>query len=60
MLFIENSHPNMDHNFRLHCVTIFVEIMEKGPILEGALIAKGLVKIFNSNKDKSSRDKPHY
>lgn len=51
-LFIKNSHPDMAHNFKLHYVTTFVEIIEKGPILERALIAKGLVKIFNYCKEK--------
>lgn len=59
-LFVENSHPDMAHNFKLHYVTTFTEVVEKGPILERALIAKGLVKIYNPNKEKSSEDKSRY
>lgn len=59
-LFIENSHPVMSHNFRLHCVTTFTEIVEKGPILERALVARGHVKIYNHAKDRSSGDKSRY
>lgn len=50
----------MAHNFRLHCVTTFAKIVEKGPILERALFSKGLVNFFNSNKENSFEDKPHY
>ena len=57
-LFVENSHPDMAHNFRLHCVTTFVELVEKGPILECALVAKGHIKIYNQDKERSFNDKP--
>lgn len=57
-LFVENSHPDMAHNFWLHCVTTFAEVVEKGPILEHALVAKGHIKIYNQDKERSFNDKP--
>lgn len=59
MLFIKNSHPDMAHNFQLHCITTFAALVEKGLILERALVAKGQVKKIY-DKEKSFGDKPHY
>lgn len=59
-LFLENSHEDMEHNLNLHCVTTFGEVVEKGPIIDRALIAKGVIKIYNPNKEKLSKDKSCY
>lgn len=59
-IFVTNAHPDMAHNLSLHCVITFLEVIEKGTIIERALIAKGKIKIYNPDKDKSSRDKSCY
>lgn len=59
-IFVAKYHLDLDHNLHLHCITTFTKVIEKDTIIERALIAKGLTKIFKEDKDKQSGDKSHY
>jgi len=51
----------MAFHLQVHYASTFDEIIEKGVTIEKALIAKGLVKIYNkNNNDKTSNDKPKF
>lgn len=54
-IFVTNLTAEMDFHLQVHCAQTFDEIIEKGMIIEKALLRKGLLQTKVAEKEKTSK-----
>lgn len=50
-MFMQNLHINLKYALKAHCCSTFIDLVEKGVIIEKTLIAKGEIKTYTKTQN---------